>query len=242
MAGATQRTHYQVLGIAPSVGIDEIRRAHRQLARVLHPDRLADASAAERQLAERRMREVNVAWSVLSDEGRRRDYDRSLRADAGRVSTGRDGAASASAGHAGGGCRDGSGAAGWASQSAGVDDSFGAAAELDPDEPALSAWQYWLLRRGPIVAALVVAAVLFVVTAYAGGGGESPATTVAARDCVRVIPGREAVPVSCDGPNNGTIVTTVEAALDCPAGTRYVLVGGRFTCIDGDAGRPDPEG
>ena len=57
---------------------DEIRRAHRQLARVLHPDRLAGSSPAERALAERRMREVNAAWTTLSDPARRADYDREL--------------------------------------------------------------------------------------------------------------------------------------------------------------------
>ena len=47
---------------------------------MLHPDRLVDASDAERRLAERRMREVNVAWTTLSDPARRTDYDRLLRA------------------------------------------------------------------------------------------------------------------------------------------------------------------
>ena len=111
------------------------------------------------------------------------------------------------------------------------------AAELDPDEPPLSNWHFWLLRRGPIVAAVVVALFLFVVTAYAGGGGgtdQATPTTSGARDCVRLTQGRNAARVSCLGDHDGRIVTVVGVARECPAGTSYVILDDEVTCVTDD--------
>jgi len=247
MATSAERTHYQVLGVAPGASPTQIRDAHRQLARVLHPDRLSEANDAERRLAERRMREVNVAWTALSDPTRRADYDRSLRARA----TGPGGGATYGSGASGPGSARSYGApVDPASGPAGADASLAddpdeffrrlREAERDPDEPQLSSWHFWILRRGPIVAAVVVALFLFVMTAYAGSGNDGasddPATptTVGSRDCVRLTEGRTAVQVSCSADNDGHIVTEVGAALDCPTKTNYVLIESRFICISND--------
>jgi hypothetical protein len=64
-------THYDVLGVAPSAPIAEVRRAYLALARQHHPDRPGGDAAT--------MRAVNDAWTVLGDPGRRATYDRSLR-------------------------------------------------------------------------------------------------------------------------------------------------------------------
>jgi len=249
MATSGERTHYQVLGVAPGATAVQIRDAHRQLARVLHPDRLSDATDAERRLAERRMREVNVAWTTLSDPTRRTDYDRTLRAAA--TGPSRSGSGAYGSGAAGPGSSRGYGA--------GVDptqrdprtgrpidddpDDFYArlrAAEVDPDEEPLAGWQFWLLRRGPIVAAVLVAVFLFVATAYAGGGNDDPdqastaSTAAPSKDCVRVTDGRTAVRINCDADNDGRIVTEVATALDCPAQTTYVLLDSKFTCVTTD--------
>lgn len=69
-------THYEVLGVARDAPPADIRRAYVRLARQHHPDYYAGAGAPERLVAERRMRTINEAWSVLGDEGRRRAYDR----------------------------------------------------------------------------------------------------------------------------------------------------------------------
>ncbi|MEZ5142088.1 MAG: J domain-containing protein [Acidimicrobiales bacterium] len=69
-------THYEVLGVPPTASTAEIRRAYVRLARRHHPDYHATADASTRAAAEREMRRINEAWAVLSDDRRRRDYDR----------------------------------------------------------------------------------------------------------------------------------------------------------------------
>lgn len=72
---ADRRTPYEVLGVAADADPGEIRRAYVALARRFHPDAHGGRSPAERAHADRRMRDVNAAWSALSDPARRRAYD-----------------------------------------------------------------------------------------------------------------------------------------------------------------------
>lgn len=69
-------THYATLGVAPDASQAEIRAAYRDLARRLHPDRVASGDPVP---AGRTMAAVNEAYRVLSDPGRRVVYDRTLR-------------------------------------------------------------------------------------------------------------------------------------------------------------------
>jgi curved DNA-binding protein CbpA len=62
---------YTVLGVSPSSSDAEVRRAYVALARRFHPDLHGGADD--------RMREVNEAWSMVSDPQRRAEYDRSRR-------------------------------------------------------------------------------------------------------------------------------------------------------------------
>lgn len=62
-------SHYEVLGVAVTATAEEVRAAYRQAARDHHPDAGGDP---------RRMRDVNAAWHVLRDPGRRAAYDRQL--------------------------------------------------------------------------------------------------------------------------------------------------------------------
>jgi molecular chaperone DnaJ len=62
------RDYYDVLGVSPDAGADEIKRAYRQLARRYHPD----ISGDERGTA---FLEAAHAYEVLHDPHRRRRYD-----------------------------------------------------------------------------------------------------------------------------------------------------------------------
>lgn len=64
------RDFYEVLGVPRTADRDEIQRAYRSLARRYHPDVNKDPQAEER------FKEVNEAFSVLSDPGQRARYDR----------------------------------------------------------------------------------------------------------------------------------------------------------------------
>lgn len=68
-------SHYATLGVAPDATQGEIRAAYRELARQLHPDRVATGQPIR---SGRSMSAVNEAYRVLSDPGRRVVYDRSL--------------------------------------------------------------------------------------------------------------------------------------------------------------------
>jgi curved DNA-binding protein len=64
------KNYYDVLGVAPTAGDEEIRNAFRSLARKYHPDVARNQAGAEEKF-----KEVNEANEVLSDPEKRRKYD-----------------------------------------------------------------------------------------------------------------------------------------------------------------------
>ena len=80
-----EKDYYKALGVAKTAKPAEIKTAYRKLARKYHPDsNQGDAKAEER------FKEISEAYSVLSDEKRRKEYDeaRSLFGGGFRVPTG----------------------------------------------------------------------------------------------------------------------------------------------------------
>lgn len=56
---------WAVLGLQAGASWTDVASAHKRLAKKHHPDRLVDASPAEREASEAAMRDINVAYSVL---------------------------------------------------------------------------------------------------------------------------------------------------------------------------------
>jgi DnaJ domain len=67
--------HYEELGLERTASTEEIRRAYKRLARLLHPDHCRDEPA--RQLANLQMKRLNGILAVLTNPAKREIYDRS---------------------------------------------------------------------------------------------------------------------------------------------------------------------
>ncbi|RSH87959.1 uncharacterized protein EHS24_000482 [Apiotrichum porosum] len=72
--------YYSILGIQSTATSEDIRQAYRKESLRTHPDRLpGTATAEERRRATERFQAVADAYYVLSDPGRRAEYDRIFR-------------------------------------------------------------------------------------------------------------------------------------------------------------------
>lgn len=68
---ATKTDYYDILGVTKNASADEIKKAYRKQALEWHPDRHKD----EKEAAEKKFKEINEAYQVLSDPQKKSAYD-----------------------------------------------------------------------------------------------------------------------------------------------------------------------
>lgn len=178
----------------PTASADEIRVAYRRLAQQAHPDR-AGGSAA-------RMADLNAAWHVLRDPGRRALYDATLAARRPEADRG---------------------VAEDERSDLDVDDLD----DRPVDEPLgpITRVARWGVPLSWVVV-LGLLGLIFVFTAYAataGRGGDGPGGRVDGLlqlgSCVALDPEARAMEVPCDEPHVGEVVSLPPLDQPCPAAT-----------------------
>lgn len=221
-------THYDILGVASDASPDDLRRAYRDLARALHPDRTIGEPTDDARRAAGRMRDVNEAWRVLREPTRRAAYDRSLAAVAGRAATGGPSgpAAGGTAGHPNHAAAD-------------LDFDFDLstlAPRAQPGDLGLS-----VVRALPWLAVGIVLAAIFVFTAFAGSHRTSDDPGDLVGRCMSTGASSAVVPVPCDAPNDGEVVLVVDRASLCPDGSSgRPVAGDRWLCLEPHGRPPSP--
>lgn len=68
---AAKSDYYDILGVSKNASPEEIKKAYRKQALEWHPDRHKD----EKEAAEKRFKEINEAYQILSDSQKRSAYD-----------------------------------------------------------------------------------------------------------------------------------------------------------------------
>lgn len=69
---ANGKDYYQILGVGRNATQEEIKKAYRKLAREHHPDMV---NSSDKTTAEKRFKEINEAYQILSDPQKKKMYD-----------------------------------------------------------------------------------------------------------------------------------------------------------------------
>ncbi|MGI9594824.1 MAG: J domain-containing protein [Acidimicrobiales bacterium] len=231
MASGKPSTHYEILGVTRQADHDQIRRAYLSAARRWHPDRHNGKPTDEAEKAERAMRRVNQAWSVLGDKVSREAYDRQLIPHGG----GHPGSTGAT------GIRTDDGVTRIDPRL--LDPEF-LTARREAQLSEISSRSSFILRAAPLLAVLGFLLAIFVFTAYARDSGDQiTATTVpgpnlgagiAANDCVVVTSGPALLEVPCTATADGRVFGARLPDGVCPLGTdrEVELSNGSIVCLD----------
>ena len=66
--------YYELLGVSPDSGAEEIRKAYRDACLIYHPDRLMNAPESTRRRAEEELKRINRAYEILGNPRKRQEY------------------------------------------------------------------------------------------------------------------------------------------------------------------------
>ena len=66
-----KKDFYEVLGVSKGASEDEVKKAYRKMARQYHPD----LNKEKPEEAAEKMKQINEAYEILSDSGKRQQYD-----------------------------------------------------------------------------------------------------------------------------------------------------------------------
>ena len=73
---SVDKDYYKVLGVPLDASSKDIRKAYLNLTKKYHPDKQGQLSEDEKKKVHEKMSEINEAYEVLSDEGKKNEYDR----------------------------------------------------------------------------------------------------------------------------------------------------------------------
>jgi len=190
MPGTDHRDAYELLGVERHSSVAEIRDAYRRLAHEVHPDRRGPGGAV-------RMAEINDAYRILRDPGRRAVYDASRH----------DGAATPSASP-------------WATPAAppSTDGLFGRGPDVAP-APVHSGGPRLPWRGMAIFAAVGSVAVLGASQVIGPPADRGPDNVLSPGACVVIERNDDAREVACSGTSDLVVTELVGFDDTCPYGT-----------------------
>lgn len=77
------KNYYELLGITPTAPADKVKQAFRQQIARYHPDKVQHLGKEFQEMAAARAAELTEAYRILSDEGKRAEYDQARATQAG---------------------------------------------------------------------------------------------------------------------------------------------------------------
>jgi hypothetical protein len=73
------KSYYEILGVSPEASIKEIKKSFHRLAAMCHPDRVQYLDPEIQELANEKMKRLNLAYTVIKNDKNKALYDQQLK-------------------------------------------------------------------------------------------------------------------------------------------------------------------